>query len=1155
MRKTILFLIAVLLTFGVTAETTTFAEGQTQTMNIGGQEVDMELYYVNEDPDNPGKYQATFNLDGSTMTVTSWNYFNYTSENGYRYAHDSMNGEPIALMDWSGAETDEVTDDSATLAWGREYFPCEDYVANGVTEYKFCGDGTQKRVEIDGEYYTLEYSGANLDEGSPDMIKANFLTPNGGTNTFLTPNAIRRDDQNLASLGGATVVLKQVRGLHTDRSEDDAALIQVMPPKEVELEESFTVRQGERIEFGDDDGNYFRLEDIRQDAAWIIPSPSVDTGAGTDRLGILSTMEIDFPGGSFLVHVQGMDANKEEATMMIERANPLNSVDFQEQSRDGLQIELSANVEADGGVDLIEWDLDGDGNYEKQGRDITHTYDSGGDKEVTMRASAGEFSETASKTFTFESQDCSYDLLGQVEGYTYQQGGVTGNIEVQDGSTQIAADGSFGFTKVLECGSTATVEYTESGNVIASTQVDLPEQGGEVDGIQIDAADSRTEDDYRMEDYSRGTTVTLAPGEGIRFGDDSRLYLESIWRYDQDTLMTDAWADQVIQDYSSVEDINRYKFAVPSRQYSSTVQQFNDGEHAVGTCELNRNNVEFVVETLDETDSEWPDAWCSGERTGDDPDDYETVEAERVTDYLGANIPEVGNMTEIQFGDDLQNSLFVKEVYEPYRRNTKVVASPQSPENDEVELNWSQHVVPGKEMHFDSLNYTVHICHRGESGDQLTHLGIAKQDGTDGYDACFEDENHTDRSDWNQVNYVQGTTARVDEGDVLVFGEDRYYVDRLYYAENIERYDMRGYSARPTSNQQAGMPEGSRTETYFKTGRKQIYFCNYNETIEKAKIAINGQLDMENEEACASETSPEPEGTVSLGNSNYLTGANATVTYSIAQRGAYELQIEVDGSTVSSATLSQTNQGELETTLENSGTLTAELVAPGDWWNPLDSDRVVDSAEATVEDSDEVSAPGTEFTDVTDTINATDTIEVEGTVNDTRAPEGYTVKLETQGETRSSSGQRPQFSFTFEPPEDGWTTGGAEVAIRPSQSWVDRFNPFDNVQDIATRQIGIGSGTTGGDDGDDDDGEDSEEASGWRDYCSQQGYDDSVESLTACIDAEITPLCFEGEAGENCGTIGSDICSELYNNAYSSRRTMCLPPEAMNPGRTGPTPR
>ena len=1009
MRKSVLFLTALLFISPAVSETATFETDSTNTVTVGGEQIQLELIGVNEDQENPGKFDSTF-IDSNDMTYTvlSWNAHQYAL-NGYPYLQSEVNGQDIVLETWSGADTtDTNTDDTVTLAWGDEYFPCENYQTTS-TEYKFCGDETVT-VEANGNSYQLEFIG--IDRTNSGYLEATFTSSNGGTYTFVSSEAIMDDQQNFGYLNDVPVTVEQVRGLNSDRTEDDAVLIDVKEKRQVSLGESFQMSQGDRVQFGDDPNNYFQFESVRQSAAWIIPDARVDTGV-TDRLGIVdgSMMDINFPSGAYLVHVESVSGDKNTATFRVEQANPFADVGFST-STDGTTVTMNTNTEATGGVDSFEWDVDGDGNYEETGREASYTYESGGDKSITMRATAGDFTETATNSVTVQSPTCTYDFMGSVSGYTYESNGVTGEIHIGDGMTQVARDGSFGFTKTADCGSTVTVEYVEDGNTVASTDVQVPQQGGEINEIQIDAAEQRSESDYTMFDYQVGATTTLSPGSGVEFG-QSRIFLEDLYQYDQDTIVSDAWADQISWD---VENIDRYRFGIPSRQYSSTVQEFNDGEHAVGTCEIGLTQVTFVVETLDNTNDQWPDAWCQNDgRPGfeNDPDAYTTREMSSITDYIGGNIPEVENMTEIRFGDNSQNSLFVKETYDDGYRSARVVASPGSPENQEITLNWDS-LVEGTQAEFSSGSYTVHLCSRGDNSDGKPHMALSKEQGTSGYDACFADQNDAERTEWNTIEYNEGGTAKVEPGDRLQFGNDYLYIDSLDQPEGFDRYQMDGYRQRPASNFRIGPVEGTTSSGYFMSGEKSVHFCNYNGTIQKAKIAVT-QTGTALETACTSETAAEPEGTISLDSSTYSTGSEVTADYEISQEGQYEVRISLDGQQIETQTVE--SSGILSTTVESSGTLTADLVAPGSWWNPLDSDRTVGAADASVNSG----APTYSFNENSDTLSWGEKVVVNqgSTLSPVYWGEGLEVTRIGDNSARFSSLQN---SRSYDIPQQGSNT-------------------------------------------------------------------------------------------------------------------------------------
>lgn len=64
-------------------------------------------------------------------------------------------------------------------------------------------------------------------------------------------------------------------------------------------------------------------------------------------------------------------------------------------------LDASKSTDSDGSIQTYEWDVDGDGNYEKTGERVTHAFSSAGKKEVTLRVTdADGATDTVTKTVT-----------------------------------------------------------------------------------------------------------------------------------------------------------------------------------------------------------------------------------------------------------------------------------------------------------------------------------------------------------------------------------------------------------------------------------------------------------------------------------------------------------------------------------------------------------------------------------------------------------------------------------------------------------------------------------------------------------------------------------------------------------------------------------
>lgn len=85
-----------------------------------------------------------------------------------------------------------------------------------------------------------------------------------------------------------------------------------------------------------------------------------------------------------------------------------------------------------------------------------------------------------------QDRQCTYELFGTVEG-ALESDIPRSEKKVYFGNhfTQVTEESTFGWTNTAGCGEEITLEYREQGETLTSRQVQLPETGGRVDGIQI----------------------------------------------------------------------------------------------------------------------------------------------------------------------------------------------------------------------------------------------------------------------------------------------------------------------------------------------------------------------------------------------------------------------------------------------------------------------------------------------------------------------------------------------------------------------------------------------------------------------------------------------------------------------------------------------
>lgn len=92
-----------------------------------------------------------------------------------------------------------------------------------------------------------------------------------------------------------------------------------------------------------------------------------------------------------------------------------------------------------------------------------------------------------------------------------------------------------------------------------------------------------------------------------------------------------------------------------------------------------------------------------------------------------------------------------------------------------------------------------------------------------------------------------------------------------------------------------------------------------------------------------------PEASIDVNRHNLGSGDSFKAVFEAYSEGKYRLEVEGAGISREIDFDESQNSDEISFNPENSGEVNLRLVAPGSWWNPLDSDRVIDEEEVTVE--------------------------------------------------------------------------------------------------------------------------------------------------------------------------------------------------------------
>ncbi|MFB6204299.1 MAG: hypothetical protein ABEJ75_01505 [Candidatus Nanohaloarchaea archaeon] len=515
-------------------------------------------------------------------------------------------------------------------------------------------------------------------------------------------------------------------------------------------------------------------------------------------------------------------------------------------------------------------------------------------------------------------------------------------------------------------------------------------------------------------------------------------------------------------------------------------------------------------------------------------DTFRVRKVERITDYLGGNVDNVKSMTEIRFGDNLQNSLFVKKV--EGGRFGKITAYTGTSQKDFTLTE--ENAVEGIRKSFSSGEYTVHLCSTGYGSEEVS-IAIAKTE-SGGYQACFEVKNEAggNASDYTEVDH-DGKTVTMAEGQKVRFGNgDRniFYLQRVSYVENIDRYQLTGYANKLLQSKSVLPVEGTATEAYFANGKIAVYFCEA-PAKNKAKLAfapVTSGKEPGLKEICGESSANPPSGTINFGSSTYQKGDNATLHFKISEPGRYRINWYVNGDQFDSSTVpqGQAGKGTMKHVMNQVGNVTAEMVAPGAWWNPLDSDKVVSVANARVLETSK--EPGDNDTT---TQNRTGII-VEGApfevgdsatlhvkLGETLASSGYRLTVRSPGNRAvlDKTGEVPRrnFSFTI---TSGMKPGTYTARLKPTGRLKRLFGALTggNAYDTETFEV-KGPETL------------------WKSYCLQEGYPiSSVEGQINCIKQTIVPNCFKKNPGKQCGRVGQSVCKNLLGYDFSPSKGKCV---------------
>ena len=846
------------------------------------------------------------------------------------------------------------------------------YSSNGFAEITFREKGNTITVFENQEVQFL-------DNGEVHGLKLNYV--DGGASVDLNGDETSAGQEiqtgDTFSAGGTTIEVENtgyegnqgfLSFIIEDRSQD--------VEKEIPLNEYVQVNEGENLLFGPENMNEMKIDRIYNPSHnshhYFEFVPGIGTGTISDDLRIVfpdgrdngGMIDVNFSQGKYSITISDHDVAQGTARLKLVPEYPESS-DFncREYPTTENQYVFCSNsgAEAEKQIDLgsdkktlnfvrnteksgeegykstfvddeqtLEFDHDQINSYSGGEIEIVQwrglsDYQNGDKQQVILDVEKSEASNEGFSHVNFsrpsDVSESSVTISGQV---STAQGAST--VALQVGQEDVASgdgEGIFSLTaSVRDIGSqrdgreVSLVAYDSLARdeVLARKYIEniserlqaLEDQGGDENSLKVTSSEDTASWGDKIEVSSGQNIAPIYWGEGLQIqqvGSDSVYYREF---------------SQGNEGHIDIRD-------------SKTIRQ----DYVLHICSSVSGEKTEIIFTQGTEDTS---AIC-GDSTGSG---YSQRDVERITDFLGGNIDGVEEKTEIRFGDELQNSLFVKDIDGDYIREGSVTLSAGSKNAEEFEVNW-ENLIEGVKAEFSSGSYSLHLCHKTFNDEQAS-IAIAKED-SGGYTTCFNDEKAGDESSFEAIDYSLGQPVEVSAGDKLVFGEaghNSLYVTNFKHWDNMDRSQLEAYANKLVDAKKILPVEGTATNDYFYDGNFNIYFCSQSDSADKGIVSVTRE-DMEQNIACKGRSTDAPSGEVSIPSDKYPAGTDIPVKYDINQRGQYKVQVNLDDRNLKRHDIGKADaqQDIFNVNVDQAGNLKAELIASGTWWNPLDNDKVI----------------------------------------------------------------------------------------------------------------------------------------------------------------------------------------------------------------------
>jgi hypothetical protein len=661
---------------------------------------------------------------------------------------------------------------------------------------------------------------------------------------------------------------------------------------------------------------------------------------------------------------------------------------------DGLEVQIYTNAEARDGIDLIKWDLDNDGEFEKEGREISHAYSQEGSKVVQMQVQSGDEVETVEKSLEVENNGTDGGLI-DFDSDSPKTGDNLG-IEVgipKDGNDYQADIQGAGVDtqKAFSKPGRKNLEVRPSETGILEVELyryevrwtPLPSR----ERITVESNEVRVEDvrsitvDDKEETYSWGDKIPVT----------SNLDLSPVYWAEGFTV------EEMEEDSISLVDKERENRHAIKERDSVTLMQ----DYVVHLCKASSEGGEVILTMGSEETAELCESEDSDQIIVDMESEFEVSKGDRVV--FG---PENSNSFKVDsIGDDLVNIV---------------------PSSDKADTGITERVgiVDFMDIEFESGLYRVSVVERGSESATMKLVRS--------YSSNFSCADY--QTGENEYKFC------TNQGDEAVKEVD------LGYGRSVELNFVNNYYINDEKHTTLAGPEKTLTITH---GEGQEY--------RGAEITVEewrGLQRKEDYEAIIEVNIPEkePEAWLEFGKNTYTSGDQVSLTAVAEQEGLYS--IEVEGPGIDRQTDIDSGESTIEFQPNGEGTLEARAIAPGTWWNPLDNDKVVDTASVEVREpvEGENHRFGEKFT-----IQEGETTKIEGhdfhlTTLVGREETGYSSILwreSEDGDTNSGLVLLKKVNSMGLQYSDGFEAYGAVCSIDPEAETAEiivkqeRFNPWN----------------------------------------------------------------------------------------------------------------